>query len=157
MTVETVIIIFVMLFKSVMWGHGENRHWYDRGPALQPVGNHFTSYHLFMLLFFGLLNTGFSCALTSVWYIQVALTVWLTVWDVLILDVTWWVERYLDLAVFKIPRNYYDEGKGQPWHSISDWDAGGFPLWHGTYSWWFVFAGVLTVLGVSIFLLVQLK
>ena len=171
-------ILFSALFKAVMWGIAENRHFADRGPAIQPGILHFTSYHVWMFKFFFVLNVGFATAINYVLYANgVIESVWLfcaaqavlftffTIWDILILDVTWWVNRYVDIThlgqkPWKIlsieiwsfaEKNIYDNGEGKPWHSPSDWDAAGLPLLFGTYSWWYLMAFALVGLGWGYF------
>lgn len=174
--VELVVltIITAALFKAVWWGIGENRQFHDRGPATQMGFLHFTSYHLWMLKNFGVLNAGFTTAINyilysagvveSVWVFCVAqgvLFTFLTIWDILILDVTWWVNRYVDIThlgqkpwrilgieIWRFPeKNIYDNGTGKATHSETDWDAAGLPLWFGIYSWWWMMAFALVGLG----------
>jgi hypothetical protein len=172
--VSVATVFAAVLFKAVWWGIGENRQFYDRGPAVQMGFLHFTSYHIWMLKKFGVLNAGFATSINYIMYVkgviesiwvflaaQAVLFAFLTIWDILILDVTWWVNRYVDVThlgqkpwmlgpfvVWEFPAvNIYDNGTGKPWHSVSDWDAGGLPLWFGTYSWWWVLSFALVGLG----------
>jgi hypothetical protein len=72
----------------------------------------------------------------------------LTVWNILTLDVVWWQIRYVDIRY--LHRDYYDNRDGQATHRITDFDAAGLPLWFGVYSWWYVLTFVLIGLGVTI-------
>ena len=127
---------------------GENRIWKEHGEKF--ILNHFTTYHFFMAVLFGFIN---SIGLT--WGVA-GFVEWLTwmLWDTLMLDVTWWIIRWLDLThlnqvwsirglvVWRFPMyNDYDSGLGKPWHSKEDWDNWlGYPLIRGVYWWWWCFS-----------------
>ena len=163
-----VVFVFALLF-GVGWGAGENRLWREQGEGV--ILSHFKLYHLCMALLFGWVNGLTVCVAfglgSTVFSVQALLLwFWLMLWDALALDVAWWVIRYLDLThlgevmfAFKLfewewvvtypEKNEYDHGFGKPWHSREDWDNWLHPpLVLGTYCWWFVFAGILVVLGV---------
>jgi hypothetical protein len=147
---ETIIILFVALFFAVLFGHGENRYWTDRGPNTRNAVFQLTTYHVWMLVFFCTINSALAVGLSSSWVLRGCLFVWLLFWDVLILDVTWWVERHIDITYLHY--DIYDERRGYSWHRVTDFDnAGGFPLVKigrfQCYAWWIIFAGVLVALG----------
>ncbi len=166
MTPEFFTIIFAVLFKAVLWGAAENRQFRDTDWGTQGSGIlHLTTYHIWMFIFFATLNLGYTAAITGAWHIQIILFIFFTIWDILVLDISWWVIRYFDIiymgksitffgyAIHKFPTtNSYDKGKGKPWHSPSDWDAAELPLWLKTYAWWWITAGILIVLTTSIWL-----
>lgn len=167
-----VLTVFVAaLFKAVWWGVGENRQFSDRGAAVQTGFLHFTSYHIWMLKHFLILDVGFASAINAIifgdspfWMLcaaQVVLCAFLVVWDILVLDVVWWINRYMDVThlggapwklcgfvIWRFPSvNLYDGGSGKAWHSREDWDAAGLPLWFGVYSWWWLCGFALVGLG----------
>ena len=172
MTPEIFAVLFAVLFKAVLWGIGENRQFHDTDWGTQGSGvMHLSTYHIWMFLFFAVLNGGFAAALSGTWYTQMLLFTYFTIWDILILDVSWWIIRYVDIThigkswglwvtwnneytyvpIHIFPKsNPYDHGEGKPWHSLSDWDSAGLPLWLGTYSWWWLLSGILAVLGTVV-------
>jgi hypothetical protein len=173
-------VLAIALLFGVVWGAGENRCWKEAGEGV--ILCNFKLYHLLMALLFGTFNAFAVCLifrlpLESVGFAaflnaRACLTwVWLMLWNILILDVVWWIIRYEDLKhlgqvmfavkflrlqwVVEYPAiNEYDYGQGKPWHSREDWDNWLHPeLWFGTYPWWFVMAGLLVVIGSGIVVL----
>ena len=163
-----------MLFKAVIWGVAENRQFHDQGVNKKRWLGHLSTYHGWMFIFFANLNVGYTNVFPLPWYVQLVIFIFLMVWDILILDVTWWIIRFLDITylgktwriknassdidivVWRFPTvNYYDHGKGLRWHSDGDWDAAGFGQYRlgmlHCYKWWIWSAAALTVLGVVIF------
>jgi hypothetical protein len=165
---------------GAIWGVGENRCWKEAGEAW--ILKNFKLYHLLMGLLFGTFNAFAVCLIFGL-HVEPAglaaffneraflLWLWLMLWDTLILDVVWWLIRFMDIThlgqimfaikflrwewVVEYPQiNEYDYGKGKPWHDPADWDncplpfIGRPPLVFGCYWWWAVFAVVLVVLGV---------
>jgi len=156
------VVLFFALFFGAAWGAAENRLWREHGEGV--ILKHFKLYHLCMGLLFGWVNSLTAyiiCGTTTQGFL---LWVWLMLWDTLILDVVWWLIRYLDITnlgktwtlfnyvIWKFPvNNEYDYGQGKPWHSKEDWDNyGKVDLWHGIYAWWYIFTALLIVLGVMI-------
>ena len=136
------------------WGLFENRAWKEHGENW--IGRHFKTYHLLMFLLFAGWNAfGLSWS-------QSGLLEWsfFMVYDILTLDVSWWIHRYLDYTrrvvlfgwvVFlgrkEAMKSYNMEFNA--WHARSDWDNWlGLPLLLRTYWWWYVFAVACIVLGV---------
>ena len=124
---------------AVLWGLNENRTFHEMG-EWRFLG-HFKWYHLFLAVLIGLVS--FLGAEGSI-----AKFAFLMVWNILGLDVVWWVKRYWDIthgdvAVY-LPETH-------AWHQREDWDNWlGLPLLLRTYWWWHVFAALLVVLGVVI-------
>jgi hypothetical protein len=154
-----IIALFLKAFIGVIWGIGENRLWKEHGENF--ILNHFTTYHFFMAVLFGAINSiGISWGVHGL----IEWGIWM-LWDVLMLDVAWWIIRYLDLThlgmvwgigntiIWKFPlSNNYDSGLGKPWHSKDDWDNWlGLPLIFGTYWWWWLFSLVIILLGTGYF------
>ncbi len=162
--VASLVVAVAMLFGAA-WGAGENRLWKEAGEGV--ILNNFKLYHLCMGLLFGsfnalavlaanlLLGLPYSgCEPFAEW-------LFLMVWDTLLLDVVWWIIRYMDIthlgqvlvfvkvfgwewAVRYPDVNQYDLGKGKPWHSQADWDNWLHPpLIAGCYWWWWMFTLVL--------------
>jgi hypothetical protein len=136
------------LIFAVLWGAMENRCWREQGESV--ILGHFKLYHLGMLALFGWVNslTIYVVLGESLSFAGILSFVWLMVWDILMLDITWWVIRWWDFRINpgKAIRFY---GEPNAWHLKTDWDNWlGLPLIGGTYWWWYVFAGILAVLGV---------
>ncbi len=140
----------------VLWGAAENRLWREAGDAV--ILGHFKTYHFFMAIL-----TVLVAALGASSWLSF---VFLIVWAPLMLDVTWWSIRYLDvthlgqtwrlsdLTIWVFPAvNPYDYGAGKAWHSRDDWDNWlGIPLIGGCYWWWWMLGGLLAVLATIQFL-----
>lgn len=146
--IEIPLFITALIF-AVAWGAMENRCWHEAGEAV--IANHFKLYHFGMATLFSWVNlltvniifTGFTLVSLLSW-------VWLMLWDILILDVTWWIIRYYDYK-----RNYAAAAKqyNEPnmWHLRGDWDNWlGLPLVKGVYWWWWLFAVSLLIIGLTI-------
>lgn len=151
-------LLFAVLFKSVWVGVGENRFYYDRGPVVSTWMGRLTTYHLWLFLSFAVFNVSYVAFFgllfptqTHLLTLQALTLAFLTIYDVFVLDVTWWLIRYVDIQF--LHRDYYDNRDGQAWHKPSDWDAAGLPLWMGTYLWWWLCFFVLVGLGVAVLVL----
>jgi hypothetical protein len=101
------IVLFAALFKALLWGLGENRLFTDKTLDTKVwVLHHFKQYHVWMALFFANLNVAFAYVLGV--SVEERLVAWLflTLWDILALDVDWWVHRFLDFTYklcFNVP------------------------------------------------------
>ena len=149
----TLILFAIALLVAVEWGWAENRLFTDKPLNFDAlILAHFKTYHLFMAILFGTINALASAAIFGVFTLAgFLLWVWLMLWDTLVLDVTWWLIRYLD---FKLRPSfalvlYFPEKHA--WHERADWDNWLHPpLVCGVYWWWHVFAAVLVALGALI-------
>ncbi len=147
------LLFGIAMFFGGAWGAAENRCWKEAGDGW--ILSHFKLYHLLMALLFGWANAltvsvAFGANLSPRGFL---LWLWLMVWDTLMLDVVWWVIRYLDVmhlgqtwrllgrVVWRFPvKNEYDGGSGAAWHSRGDWDNYlGLPLVLRCYAWWWIF------------------
>ncbi len=143
------------LFFAILIGIAENRLYFEQNT--KPVIQHFKAYHIYLF-----------CTVVLVAFLgceeNLAKFIFGLVWTPLILDIVWWLIRYMDIThlgesvtlfghtIWKYPdKNFYDGGYGKSWHSIEDWDNyGKLPLIHGTYAWWYMFTFILIGLGVII-------
>ena len=149
----SVLLFAIALLVAIEWGWAENRLVTDKPLNFDDlILAHFKTYHLFMAILFGTVNALASVAIFGTFtFAGVLLWVWLMLWDTLILDVTWWLIRFLD---FKVRPSYarvlyYPEKNA--WHERGDWDNWlGLPLFFGCYWWWTAFSFLLFGLGVSI-------
>lgn len=149
-----VLLLLIACLVAIEWGYAENRLFSDKGMNYGPlILGHFKVYHIWMAILFGTINALASVALFGPFSAQgITVWVWLMLWDTLMLDVTWWVIRYFD---FQIRPEYALKLYGEPnaWHLQTDWDNWlGLPLINGTYWWWYVFGGILALLGSALLL-----
>jgi len=149
----SLIVFSAAALVGVEWGFAENRLFSDKPLNFDAlILNHFKTYHAFMAVLFGTINTlaatAIFGALTTAGFL---LWIWLMLWDTLILDVTWWAIRFLD---FRLRPNYalklyYPEVNA--WHEQADWDNWlGLPLFNGCYWWWTAFTLLLFFVGLSV-------
>ncbi len=157
-----ILVLILALFLGGWWGRWENRAWKEHGEAY--ILGHFKEYHLFMAVFFGVIN-----AIVAVFFFALqpkgpALWVWLMVWDTLVLDVVWWFIRGYDFYVdYMKACASYNEPNAQP--AAADWDncpiyiirfnplrveQVKLPLILGVYWWWWLFIFILIGLGLII-------
>ncbi len=149
----SVVLFVIALLVAIEWGWAENRLFTDKPLNFDKlILAHFKTYHLFMAILFGTVNTLASVAIFGGFTLAgFLLWLWLMLWDTLMLDVTWWVIRFLD---FKTRPDYalvlyYPEKNA--WHERADWDNWlDFPLFCGCYWWWTVFALLLAGLGIMV-------
>ncbi len=132
------ISLLAKLLFAVIWGAGENRVFREKGDAL--IQQHFKLYHVWMLLIFAV----------ATYTADLLVWVWLMIYSILVLDVTWWVIRAVDFhRNTEAAVKFY--GELNKWHLQTDWDNYlKLPLICGVYWWWWLFTLLLTVLGLII-------
>ena len=153
------LALFICFNFGGVYGYVENRLFYEAGELLP--GRHFKVYHAWLALLVAV-TALIVYALSG----SLMLALWSAIFFPLELDIVWWLKRWLDFHVkasmfgitvfmgYDAALQFYDSGKGNAWHMRDDWDNyGKLPLVMGTYAWWWIFSGVLAVLGVAILLL----
>jgi len=96
------VVLFSALAKALLYGFAENRLFTDKTLDTKVwVLHHFKQYHVWMALFFANLNVAFAFVLGAGPEQRLIIWLFLTLWDILILDVDWWLHRFLDFT-FKV-------------------------------------------------------
>jgi hypothetical protein len=148
---------------AVLWGAAENRLFSDKHMVANfpvPVFGNLYLYHVWMGAFFGTVNAGAVCFVFPAFSVVGGLVwVWLMLWDVLVLDVVWWVIRYYHFKTNLAFALVLYAPEVNAWQDVRDWDNA--PLFgrliplvqigrFRCYWWWLVFAVVLGVLGAGL-------
>ncbi|MFA5307013.1 MAG: hypothetical protein WC365_06210 [Candidatus Babeliales bacterium] len=142
------IYFIIALTFAIAWGIAENRLFREQGEWW--ILNHFKQYHLF-LFYLTFIIALLGCEATDVFQIDAILKfIFLILWTPWALDVTWWIIRFYDYARdYDRATVFYNEPN--PWHIQSDWDNyTKRPLVYGIYDWWWIFGGILLLLGTLI-------
>jgi hypothetical protein len=143
------IIFLAACAFAILWGAAENRLFREQDIGWE-LFDHFKPYHLF-LVSLTLLVAFLGCEGSVLKFVFLAL------WTVLGLDVTWWLIRYRDFKVNPNASKQYF-GETNAWHQREDWDNCPLPLIgkpeliFGCYWWWLLFSILLTGLGLRIIL-----
>jgi flagellar biosynthesis component FlhA len=141
------VFLAALLF-ALIWGTAENRLFCEQDVGWE-IFDHFKPYHLFLVALTVLIAFLGSEG-------SIAKFMFLSLWTVLMLDVTWWLIRYRDFTVNENAAIQKYFGETNSWHMQTDWDNCPLPvigkpkLVYGCYWWWWLFAGLLFLLGLHI-------
>jgi len=136
------LALILKILIGPLWGVFENRAWKEHGENW--ILGHFKTYHVLMFGLFGVINLiNLPLSITGI-------LTWVTLmlWDILSLDVAWWIIRYYDFKK-DYEKAKISYGEPNPWHLRTDWDNWlGLPV-YGVYWWWYVFTLLIVILSIS--------